>query len=243
MAVYAVLAMGMSLSVFPWDRIQASGELAATLVSSIQFPNRFLTIANVMLCVLAGMIYKHVKAAGDRKRVMGYLLFLLIFSVCSNLYLLEDEMERDEAIRVHNAEGMGTGYISGAEYLPYGADPAKFIPHDPVASAEIFMDRYEKKTLGASLYAENPGQEAVEVSFPLLYYKGYQAKNSETGERLPVVGGENFEVNVVLPPQFSGNLEVKFVEPFSWRIAELVTLLTVGVLLWSSFRKTGKVQE
>ena len=43
----ALAAMLLSLSLFPWDKIQFLNDITETLVSSIQFPNRFLTIANV----------------------------------------------------------------------------------------------------------------------------------------------------------------------------------------------------
>ena len=242
MAVYAVLAMVMSLAMFPWDRIQSSGQIAATLVSSIQFPNRFLTIANVMLCALAGMVVKHAAASLTKKQLAGFAVIAVILTAVSNLYLLEDEMERDDAIRVHNDEGMGTGYISGAEYLPYGADPALFMPQDPIADGDLFTDQYEKKTLGAWVYVENREQREVALAFPLLYYKGYQAYDRETGQKLPTLSGENFEVTVNIPPQFSGNIEVKFVPPVYWHAAELVSLLTLIVFLWSSLRSRRKAQ-
>lgn len=237
MAAYAVMTMGMSLAVFPWDAIQNSSALAATLVSSIQFPNRFLTIANVMLCGLAGMIWKHVSAEENRKKATVYVLLVAVLAVAGNLYLLEDEMERGAAIRVHNDEGMGTGYISGAEYLPYGADPSEFMPHDPIASGEVFLDRYEKRTLGASVSVQNPGTEEIRLAFPLLYYKGYEAENTDTGEKLSVQSGDDFTVNVILPPHFAGNVEVGFKEPFYWRIAEAVTLLAAAGMIWIGFRR------
>ena len=66
-AGFALLAMLMSLSLFPWDKLQFMNQITATLVSSIQFPNRFLTIANVCLTVVAGAVAKYVMTRGKRE--------------------------------------------------------------------------------------------------------------------------------------------------------------------------------
>ncbi len=226
MSIYAILSMLMSLSLFPWDRIQACGKIAATLVSSIQFPNRFLTISNVMLCALAGMVAKHVAIFEKEKRRI-YTCLIVVMVISCNLYFLEDIMENGRGIRVYNSEGMGTGYISGAEYLPYGAEPSLFVPHDPVANGDVTIENYEKKPLGAFVQVQNRENTEINLSFPLLYYKGYRAFDGNTGRALEVAPNERFEVSVTLPAGYEGNVEVKFVSPVYWHVAEMVTLITL----------------
>lgn len=225
-AVFGILAMIMSLSLFPWDRIQSTGQIAATLVSSIQFPNRFLTVANVCLTVVAGVVAKNVLEHGKKEWQICFFAGMVFCLILGSVYLTEDMMAKRGAVRVYNEQGMGTGYISGAEYLPYGADASLFMPHDPVCTGETRVSDYEKKALGAEAYLENKGESQEKAAFALLYYKGYRAYCAESGEELACYAGENFEVTVDIPAGFAGTVKVAFESPWYWRAGECVTLIT-----------------
>lgn len=246
-SAFSVLALLMSLSIFPWDRIQALGDFAATLVSSIQFPNRFLTIANVGLTAVAGVVAKYVLARKERWIQGCWFGGMLLLLVAGSVYLTEDVMEKAQPVKVYNAGGMGTGAISGGEYLPYGADPQRFLYHDPVCSGELQAAEYEKEPLGATVRLTNPGTEAEKAAFALLYYKGYHAYDAVTGEKLQCYAGENFEVTVDIPAGFDGTVRVTFASPWYWRLGEAVSVAALaGMLLTGCCQKrkrTGKSEE
>ena len=75
------------------------------------------------------------------------------------------------------------------------------------------------------------------MAFPLLYYKGYHAWDTDSGEELHCRAGENFEVTVDIPGGFSGNIRVGFESPWYWRAGEAVTVLTLGTMLVFLWRK------
>ncbi len=238
---FSVLAMLMSLNLFPWDRIQAWNKITATLVSSIQFPNRFLTIANVGLTAAAGVVAKYVMEQKKKSVTACYVGGMTLLLVLGSIYLTDNMMERMTAVRVYNSEGMGTGYISGGEYLPYGADPSRFLYHDPVCTGEMTVQEYEKSSLGAKAHLTNPGTEEESAAFSLLYYKGYHAYDLESGEELPCYAGENCEVTAKIPAGFDGVVQVKFVSPWYWRAGEAVTLVTfLGMLGFFFLSKRGR---
>ena len=239
LAGFSLAAMLMSLNLFPWDRIQSWGDGAATLISSIQFPNRFLTIANVCLTGAAGILAKYVLEYGTRTVARCYFCGMTFLLCISGVYLLENLMDTFEPVRVYNNEGMGTGYISGAEYLPYGVDASKFMYHDPVCSGELKAEDYEKLSLGARVRLTNPGEVWERVSFALLYYKGYRAFDENSGQELSCHAGENGEVTVEIPPGFDGALTVRFVSPWYWRAGEAVTVLSLGIMILQRFLRKG----
>lgn len=70
---FAVLAMWMCLSIFPWDKIHSLNDITATLVSSIQFPNRFLTIATLCAVLVAGVVAKEIKGQYETHGLQFYL--------------------------------------------------------------------------------------------------------------------------------------------------------------------------
>ena len=235
-AVFGILAMIMSLNLFPWDRIQSMNQITATLVSSIQFPNRFLTIANICLTVVAGVVAKNVLEYEKKEWKTCFFVGMGFCLGLGSLYLTEDTMAKRGAVRVYNEQGMGTGYISGAEYLPYGADASLFMPHDPVCTGAVSVSDYEKKALGAEAYLENTGEKQEKAAFALLYYKGYRAYCPESGEELTCYAGENFEVTVDIPANFAGTVEVGFESPWYWRAGECVTLIALVVMAAAGYR-------
>lgn len=241
--VFGILAMVMSLGAFPWDKIHSMGQLAATLVSSLQFPHRLFTIANICLITVVGVVAKYFWVSENRYHISAFVAGMICCMVFSNVYLLEDGVETLNGVKVYNSKGMGTGYISGAEYLPYGADATLFMPHAPVAGSEVEIVGYEKKSLGAEAYIINRSERVEPVSFPLLYYKGYQAYDGYSGEQLDCYAGENFEVTVDLPTGFDGMLEVRFESPWYWRAGEVVTLVSLVSLVVFLVLKRGKDEE
>lgn len=237
---FSVFAMWMSLSVFPWDRIQSISSVMATLVSSLQFPNRFLSIANVCLTVIAGLVGKYVLEHGDQKITGAYFAGISLLVAVSCLHLTDQTLAVCSPVRVYNHEGMGTGYISGAEYLPYGADASRFAWHDPECSGALTAENYEKHSLGASAYMKNAGSQVEQAVFGLLYYKGYHAYVQDSGEELSCYAGDNFEVTVDIPAGFDGDMFVIFESPWYWRVGEIVTLLTfVAMVVFFVSRKVG----
>lgn len=236
---FAAAAMLMSLSIFPWDKIQSLGGIAATLVSSIQFPNRFLTIANVCLVIVAGVAAKYFLVNGKKIWSACYVGGMAFLLCISSLFLMNDMLNTIAPVRAYNSEGIGTGYIAGAEYLPYGADASQFWYHDPVGSEDITVQDYERKEPGAEVWVKNTGNEKGEVAFSLLYYKGYRAYDTESGEELCCRAGNNFEVTVEVPAGYEGRIAVAFESPRYWRAGELLSVLTLSVMVFSAvyFRK------
>lgn len=237
---FAALAMLMSLSIFPWDRIQFLNSISQTLVSSLQFPNRFLTIANVMLTTVAGVIAKGIWNSNKKELFAGFCVCIVGLLTISNLYYVGNMMNVGTRVAVYNGEGMGTGNISGAEYLPEGADASQYLHRDPIASGQVVVTDYNKGSLEVDMQCQNIGTEMGLVELPLLHYKGYEAVDSSTGEALAVTSGNNFCVAVEIPAGFQGAVRVSFVQPWYWRVAEMVSVVFFAILCVDAYRRTRK---
>ena len=242
-SVFSVLAMLMSLSLFPWDRIQAWNGITATLVSSIQFPNRFLSIATVGLTAAAGVVLKYLVKQQNKVRTVWYAGGMIFLLACGSIYLMEYSLDQWGAWRVYNNEGMGMGYIAGGEYLPVGTDPALLMYHDPVCTGSLEAANYRKLSLGAEAHLSNKSEEAESAAFSLLYYKGYHAYDMDSGEELKCYSGSNCEVTVEIPAGFEGNVRVEFVSPMYWRAGEIITVLTVLCMVISYFRLRNRCRN
>ena len=67
---------------------------------------------------------------------------------------------------------------------------------------------------------------------PVLLYKGYEAVG-EFGEKLEIIDGGDHLLQVCVPGDYTGQITVRFAEPWYWRTAEVLTLFTiVGMGVW-----------
>ena len=223
----AVLAMIMSTSLFPWDRIHSMNKLFEVLVSSLQFPYRFLMIATAMLVCVAGVVGRYLEQQGEKLYKVGFYALLTVFTVTTGIYLLTDVLYKGNFMKVYNAAGMGYGYISGAEYLPYGTDQSQLSYGTPEGSEGIEIEGYEKGSLSWEVNCYNQTSGDGYIKLPLLYYKGYRAVDTDTGEKMNAYDGDNHAVCVEIPAGYSGILKVEFVSPWYWRVAEIINVLAV----------------
>jgi len=232
LAAFSLAAMVMALNIFPWDAIHGLNPVFRTLVSSIQFPHRWHTVANVALTGLVGVLAKWFLEWKGSRGLFVYFAGMTIGVLISNIYLLTGLNYNAVNVRVYNAEGMGTGYVSGGEYLPYGADPSKFSHRGPLTDGDIIVESYEKKGLTIDVDCVNRGNGEAYLRMPLLYYKGYVTYDKETKESFETFADEDFFVTVAVPAGYSGALRTSFRSPWYWRVAELVSVLFfIGILV------------
>lgn len=116
---------------------------------------------------------------------------------------------------------------SGGEYLLKGTNTYQTGFEQDVVGENVQLGDPERK--GTQIQVACQAGENAKVIFPLFAYKYYQCTDIQTGERLPVMRGSNNRIEVELPNNYQGTLKVCFVEPWYWRAAEIVSLLT---LIW-----------
>lgn len=238
---FAVLAMCMCLSIFPWDKIHSLNDITATLVSSIQFPNRFLTIATLCAVLVAGVVAKEIKGQYETHGLQFYFAGMMVLTLCSSIYLMDDMLQTADDYRIYGEEGMGSGYIAGAEYLPYGADATLFWTHDPYAGEMVAITDYHKDGIKIEMHCQNRGDKTEIVELPLLYYYGYRAYDKITGQELTITTSDNYAVCVEVPAGYEGTVQVTFVSPWYWRVAEVVSCLSLlGLVAGVAMEKNGR---
>jgi len=237
---FAALAMLMSLSVFPWDKIQSLSSVTATLVSSVQFPNRFLTIAAVCLTAVCGLVMKWICIQwGERGKAL-YITGVTVLIAISSLYLTNSIMASTANMQVYDETCIGSGYVAGAEYLPTGTDTSQLMYREPIMTEGIEISSYEKNGLHIKLTCNNVDVGEGTIELPLLFYRGYQAWDKDTKEQLHVYKGNNNIVSVTVPSGYSGCMEIDFVSPWYWRMAELISAFTLLTLCFGSYIRRRK---
>jgi uncharacterized membrane protein YfhO len=57
----------------------------------------------------------------------------------------------------------------------------------------------------------------------MLYYKGYRVVD-ENGNQYNIEDGTNHVIKFELPAHFKGKIQIQFVSPLYWRVAEIVSI-------------------
>lgn len=241
---FAGICMLMSLSLFPWDRIQFLNRITAVLISSLQFPNRFLSMGTACCVCVAGVISVYIFRSNNGTGKVLWVGTLVAMTFLTSVFVETDCLYKTGFMRVYNDEGMANGYISGAEYLPYGTDATQLIYREPIPGGDVEVEGYEKGPLAVEVSCRSRGGEGV-LNLPLLYYKGYRAFDMDTGEALEVYAGENNTVHVKVPAGYEGIIRTAFVSPWYWRLAEVLSLaFCAGLALWYRWmRKRNRCSE
>ena len=234
-----IFLMGASLNSFPWDQIQAIHPILASLVSSLQFPNRFLGWGTACLVAIIGFCMKYFGAKMS-KWYWGLILGVVFSVATSGIRLLDLSIYNSNLYELYNQAAMGYGYISGAEYVLEGTDYEQLTYAKPIEGENIEISSYHKKMLGADFACVNRAEYEDYVELPLLYYKGYQAEDQDTGKEIELCAGDNNKIWVIVPGNYTGHIYVRYVSPYYWRVAEGISLITVLLflaLLWKDRRR------
>ena len=238
-ALLGVLLLFMSTNLFPWDRIQSLHPVIASLVSSLQFPNRVLGWGTVCLVTVFGYCLAHFER-WDKRFYWSMAAVAVIGVTTSGMYLLDFVNSDQDYYELYNRESMGFGYVSGAEYLIEGTDETQLTFSAPLAGPGVEINDYQKMSLGAEFDCENQTDTDGYVELPLLLYKGYRAVDVETSQQMQVFAGNDRKLCVLIPAGYSGALRVGFVSPLYWRLAEWITLVTAVLLIVYGWRYRRK---
>lgn len=235
--ILCCIALFMSTNLFPWDGISGLGGIFATLAGSIQFPTRItvaVTIFAVTVACIAGKWLLEDKAG-------TVLVLIVLVSAVFGTYQVNDLLlTRDEFFKVYTSQNIGYSAVLGAEYLPEGADIGHMRYHGPEASEGVEISGYVKEGLSVWAHVDSEGEGYIDC--PMLYYKGYSAKNADTGDKLNVSVGDNYDVRVNIPGDFEGNITVEFSGMWYWHAAEYLSVLAViGLIMYGILWRRRKI--
>ncbi len=254
-AVLGILAMVMSLSIFPWTQIQFLNQITQSLVSSIQYPNRFLMMATLFLTMTAGAAavwlcrQNHMEVANHKTGLNAmitkerlYQVAGAVIAVVTAVFYMDSIVLGAGELKLYDEKGMGTGYLSGAEYLPYGTNAGLLTYHEPYPSEEVTVGEYSKEYLDVYFTCRNSVEQEGYVDVALLNYKGYAAQTGD-GEELEVIDNENRCVRVMIPGGFEGSVHVYFKEPWYWQASEVISFIAVMGWVAAKVWKKRKIGE
>ena len=230
-AILSAVLLLISTQYFPWNAIKEL-PVIGYIVSSFQFPSRWMIWATLTAAVFAGFFYKQLMT-DQGKLGKAVLCVVGIVTVASSVYHGNSILVNYGPIYLYEEENMGTHSVGNGEYVLEEAEIFDIHYHGPVAEEGVDWSQYEKQGTHISIKLNNTTEELRYVELPLMGYKGYKIKAQGT-EDIPYITeatGAHGDLRVAVPAGFKGKIEVFYDGNIAFHIAEIVSLVTVLILI------------
>lgn len=243
---FSAALLFVASNLFPWDFL-AEHIPFGNLLAQIQFPWRYVGLASIFLTLLLGSLMSSVFQKKEDAFSMpasahSCIPAWLVIGLCLGMTCLFSSVyyENESALTYRTTEELPTYIMGGKEYLRAGSSTdnlSGWITAEQVQTLKIT----ERKGTSMKLYAKTGETEAA-IELPLFYYKGYHVVD-EYGTEYPIEDGTNHVIRFVLPPAFSGSIQIAFAEPWYWRAAELISVLALLAAVGMSIQMSVNLKE
>lgn len=228
-----VLSLYASSVYFPWDKIQDIA-LINRFVGKIQFPSRFLPFAVLFLCIVSAVgIYEFFQS--EELRRLLFLLFGFSAACMAGLYFSNyfDQAElfvswnsqMDHVLDTDDLYLFSLGGITPDPEMILAQDTS-FLPSEGIR----LQDCRRSGTDAGFTFTRSEDVSGSFVDVSLNYYPCFCAY-SDDGTSLETTQGDGLRLRVLLPEVSSGTVTIRFELPAFYRAGDLISLLTLLLLI------------
>lgn len=237
MTFMSLITLWMASNIFPWDFIDNHVPLMGW-ISNIQFPWRFLPIAQLFLSMLLCLLL--VKIEEEKLARVEFVLFTLLIVATTQMF--SGVIQQRTYAEKYDTAGIDSFSIVNGEYIRNGTNTASFDGKVHTNNVEITQDytRQGKYAIIECTAADAGGEAWVE--FPIMNYMNYAAYG-ENGQRFSIVDGSNNVVRILLPDNYSGMVTVVYEIPRLYKIADICSLIAVIVMIGIIFFMNRKQDD
>ena len=242
-AFIGLIMVAMSTIYFPWDFLCRLTRLFRYVIVKIQFPWRFTGVATAVLALLWCAIVFYIRKQYGQKKALALAVCVMLLMSVSVGYFMVDLLERGERIQIHSANDMDSFVASGEEYLPVNTVLDDLRQENLFVEEGIEISDYTKIGTTIEFHCENAAEKEGRLELPLLYYEGYQATGrAADGTSFPieVSAGQNNVVSLKLDAGMEGDVVLEFVNPWYWRMAEIVSVICLGGIIMHIYKRCHK---
>ncbi|MBQ9444672.1 MAG: hypothetical protein IJU43_10295 [Lachnospiraceae bacterium] len=238
LTVFSLIVVIISTSIFPWDWLAYNTKLFNYL-SVIQFPSRYIPFACVSLTVILGMIIKKYENETNRKMLYSACVILMLIGPLAFFGQYLDQIPR---VNYMDSADVDTDQYT-SNYLRVNEDGEPIIkPAGEIEAegAEVIESSKRGWTINMHIKAADTGGM---VKLPLDNYKGYKGFDT-TGREFDIIDDEYCKASFMVPPDYDGYITVSYIEPWYWRVSEIISLVAwIGLICYFAITRIYKTQE
>lgn len=227
----AGISLFMSTYYFPGNRLAAI-PFVRNVVSSIQFPWRFVTVSIPVLTYAACLVFRKMKIVLPMEKTRCMLVGVCIVCAVQGLQCTDMIVRSTSGYVKYDGHDLfrEPGTTMGGEYLFENTDLPEAFSNNSVLGENVAVSKVQRE--GNEITVACEAFDEGYLQFPLFAYKYYQCVDLETGETLPYERGDNDRIRLGLPAGYQGSIKVLFKSPWHWRAAEAVSLFTLIMLIF-----------
>ena len=237
----------VSTCYFPWDFLAESSRVGQFL-AQVQFPWRYVGPAALFLTLTLGRLFtRELPAERERtgRRLIGaeetqtgktrrrsrslrrLLRVAALLCVLQSLLFAGQYVRGYEPVFYSRRQDLDTCDMGMIEYLRYPTEREELTGEPAGDGMERIEIRSRRGTETVLLCTA--GDQGGTVEAPVLNYPGYHVVDEE-GNEYNIRDGENNVICFDLPAGFSGEITIRFTEPWYWRAGECLSLATLVVI-------------
>ena len=237
----------VSTCYFPWDFLAESSRVGQFL-AQVQFPWRYVGPAALFLTLTLGSLFtRELPAERERtgRRLIGaeetqtgktrrrsrslrrLLRVAALLCVLQSLLFAGQYVRGYEPVFYSRRQDLDTCDMGMIEYLRYPTEREELTGEPAGDGMERIEIRSRRGTETVLLCTA--GDQGGTVEAPVLNYPGYHVVDEE-GNEYNIRDGENNVICFDLPAGFSGEITIRFTEPWYWRAGECLSLAPLVVI-------------
>ena len=231
--VFSAIIMFVCTNVFPWNWLADKTSIFSVL-ANIQFPLRYMEYACISLTVLLGFLLeqlKHRQEYWGRIQLREFAAIAVINAVIGLTVLFGYSSEKAVVYHIYDGAELSHTTQTGAEYVRVYEDgePVTYVRKDAEGiNASVETVSREGWTLDMKV---STGDSEGIVKTPYSNYKGYRAYDDQ-GNSFEIYDDEYCKAAFNVPAGYSGLIEFTFVEPWYWRLSEIVSIVAWAGLIF-----------
>ncbi len=241
LTIFGGIALLAGSFFFPWNTLfMFIPKQIITAVFAIQFPFRFISIATASFAFAATIVLSNLKNTSLVKNEKHIYLAFIAAAIIGTLSFSYSCVHERDTISVPYGTKELTMEIVNKEYLP--ADK-KSVADSRDSKVVVSKNEKQVKTdfvrdgREYRLTYVNTSKEEVSVSLPVYAYRYFEATDGD-GRNVELGMSDDYLISVKLAPETDGTIVIKFVPPTFWRVAEIVSLVTLLCLCFYAIIKS-----
>lgn len=231
----AIISLWLSTNLFPWELFGNNTDFFSKILTSFQFPWRFIEFATLFMTIVATYSIKIFNEKELLEKVFNTRFNLTLVVIFSGIIVLgaffKDYMQVTKTTYIPSRTS--DVYINDSLYLPTGIDYTTLYDNRPVVidgeAIALSLGASEKDERTFSITSSTDS----EVALPIINYSFLSAEDLATGEVLSSDDSSNF-LQVKVPAGYAGQVIVKQHISLLWKLSLIISIVAwVGYVLIS----------
>lgn len=226
---------------FPFGWLGQKLEILQLLIARLQYPWRFLGIVALLCAWIFVTILSGTNIEKQWKKMFSIIVCTVL--LLNSMDFMSQVMCDIKISRIYDGGALPSFGVSGGEYLYEDYDLEDYVNEITDAGEGVAVSEWDRRGNEVRLTAVNVSAKEQTLELPVIRYEGYRARDIKTGEELALGDGKSHRAVLHLPGGYSGEIRVKFAEPWYWRAAEFVSLASAVAAVYIMICDKKKRQE